>query len=171
MLVQHRMSLIVVGRGVPSRVSLADKIGRFLLASFTARESPGLQESVISPQNFYFPLDMCCCLSSQCASKPLSSRDSFPQRHARRIQTSLFSVKSPLRNNARCGRHAEMLQIPVSPPLYLLSWNSDPQCRPSTAVGPHRRATGLCSQANRSRRLSQLIKVELIVGIYTSPNG
>lgn len=33
MLVQHRMSLIVAGRGIPSRVSLAEKIGRFLLAS------------------------------------------------------------------------------------------------------------------------------------------
>lgn len=152
MLVQHRMSLIVVGRGVPSQASLADKIGRFLLASFTARESLGLQESVISQQNFYFPLDMCCCRSSQCASKPLSRRDSSPTPCQTDLDITIFCQISTekqwmLRPSCRDATN------PRFPPLYLLSWNSDPQSSPSTAVGPRTRATGLRSQADRSRRL------------------
>lgn len=127
MLVQHRMSLIVVARGVPSQASLADKIGRFLLASFTARESLGLQESVISPQNFYFPLDMCCCLSSQCVSKPLSRRDSSPTPCQTDLDIPIFCQISTekqrtLRPSCRDATN------PRFPPLYptkLEQWPSE----------------------------------------------
>lgn len=68
MLVQHRMSLIVEGQGHPISGEFGGQDREIPAGFFTECESPGLQESVISPQNFYFLLDMCCCLSSQSLS-------------------------------------------------------------------------------------------------------